>query len=169
MSKLNAISYRVKEQRKKMGLSQEQLAQKCECSRVYLSQVENGKTTLSVNIAQRLADIFDCDLDYLLDDEWVIPNHKKILNDIADNPFLKSAEGKAIVEIFCNLAFLNGYSVKVLDSKEKKSFTEFLQLSKDKSIKKYSLAEISAISLSMADIFDNALTLFQKGKKDIRV
>ena len=159
MPKLNAISYRVKEQRKKLGLTQEQLAQKCECSRVYLSQVENGKTTLSATIARKLADIFDCDLDYLLDDECVIPSHKKMLNDIADNPFLKSVEGKTLVEIFCNLAFLNGYSVQVLKSKEKNSFAEFIQLSKDKSIKRYSLAEISAISLSMADIFDAGLTL----------
>lgn len=164
MSKLNAISYRVKEQRKKLGLTQEQLAQKCECSRVYLSQVENGKTTLSVTIAQRLADIFDCDLDYLLNNECVIPSHKKMLNDIADNPFLKSVEGKTLVEIFCDLAFLNGYSVKVLDSKEKKSFAEFIQLSKDKSIKRYSLAQISAISSSMANIFDATLDLCQSVK-----
>lgn len=164
MPKLNSISYRVKEQRKKLGLTQEQLAQKCACSRVYLSQVENGKTTLSVTIAQRLADIFDCDLDYLLNNECVIPSHKKMLNDIADNPFLKSVEGKTLVEIFCDLAFLNGYSVKVLKSKEKKSFAEFIQLSKDKSIKRYSLAQISAISSSMANIFDATLDLCQSVK-----
>ena len=164
MPKLNAISYRVKEQREKLGLTQEQLARKCECSRVYLSQVENGKTTLSAAIAQRLADIFDCDLDYLLNNECVIPSHKKMLNDIADNPFLKSVEGKTLVEIFCDLAFLNGYSVKVLKSKEKKYFAEFIQLSKDKSIKRYSLAEIIAISSSMANIFDATLDLCQSVK-----
>ena len=42
------IGNRIKELRKKLGLSQEKLANNCELDRTYVASVENGKRNISI-------------------------------------------------------------------------------------------------------------------------
>ena len=48
------IGQRVKELRKGLGLSQESLAYKAEVDRTYVTDVENGRRNVSVEILERL-------------------------------------------------------------------------------------------------------------------
>lgn len=42
------VGKRIKELRKKLGLSQEKLANNCELDRTYIASVENGKRNISI-------------------------------------------------------------------------------------------------------------------------
>ena len=61
------IGHRIKELRKKIGISQEALANQAEVDRTYVTDVENGRRNVSVKILERLikalnasfADFFD--------------------------------------------------------------------------------------------------------------
>lgn len=48
------IGHRIKELRKELGLSQEGLAYKAEVDRTYVTDVENGRRNVSVEILERL-------------------------------------------------------------------------------------------------------------------
>jgi transcriptional regulator with XRE-family HTH domain len=53
------IGQRLKELRKKFGLSQESLAYKAEVDRTYVTDVENGRRNVSVEILERLIRALD--------------------------------------------------------------------------------------------------------------
>ena len=53
------IGQRIKELRKKLGLSQESLAYKAEVDRTYVTDVENGRRNVSVEILERLIKALD--------------------------------------------------------------------------------------------------------------
>ena len=63
------IGNRIKELRKKLGLSQEKLANNCELDRTYVASVENGKRNISIinlekivkSLNASLKDFFDFD------------------------------------------------------------------------------------------------------------
>lgn len=46
---------KIKEYRKQLGLSQEAVAEKAGIHRTYVSAIENGKTDLSLSIADKIA------------------------------------------------------------------------------------------------------------------
>lgn len=48
------VGQRIKELRKKLGLSQEGLALKAEVDRTYVTDVENGRRNVSMEILERL-------------------------------------------------------------------------------------------------------------------
>lgn len=48
------IGRMVRERRKKMGLTQDALAEKCRVSRLWISEVENGKNTVRPDLLFRL-------------------------------------------------------------------------------------------------------------------
>jgi len=45
----------VRKRRQKLGLSQEELAEKAEIDRTYVSLIERGKRTVTINVAERIA------------------------------------------------------------------------------------------------------------------
>lgn len=53
------IGHRIKELRKELGLSQESLAYKAEVDRTYVTDVENGRRNVSVEILERLIKALD--------------------------------------------------------------------------------------------------------------
>ena len=53
------IGQRIKELRKELELSQESLAYKAEVDRTYVTDVENGRRNVSVEILQRLIKALD--------------------------------------------------------------------------------------------------------------
>ena len=54
-----AIGQRIKELRKKLELSQESLAYKAEVDRTYVTDVENGRRNVSVEILERIIKALD--------------------------------------------------------------------------------------------------------------
>ncbi|QDR82593.1 transcriptional regulator, y4mF family [Sporomusa termitida] len=62
----NAIGQRIKKIRKQKRLTQEKVAESLEVSTVYISQVENGKTKLSLEMLVRLASLLDTEPGYFL-------------------------------------------------------------------------------------------------------
>lgn len=53
------IGQRIKKLRKDIGLSQESLAYKAEVDRTYVTDVENGRRNVSVEILERLINALD--------------------------------------------------------------------------------------------------------------
>lgn len=62
----NAIGQRIKKVRKQKRFTQEKLAEHLEVSIVYISQVENGKTKLNLEMLVRIANLLDTDPGYFL-------------------------------------------------------------------------------------------------------
>ena len=60
-----AVGYKIKQLRKKQGLTQEQLAEQISVSSKYISAIENGKQ-VSLSTLLNLADALDVTLDYFL-------------------------------------------------------------------------------------------------------
>jgi putative transcriptional regulator len=52
----------VKATRANKGLSQTELADRLQISKTYLSKIENGKSSLSLKLAARIAKALDCNL-----------------------------------------------------------------------------------------------------------
>ena len=61
------IGNRIQQERQKMGLTQEQLAEKAGISQNFMSLIENGRN-MSLAVIIRLAGIFGVTVDYLLTD-----------------------------------------------------------------------------------------------------
>lgn len=60
------IGKRICSERKKQGLTQEQLAEKLDITIKHVSSVERGKSSLSIEKFIELTNILDCSLDYLI-------------------------------------------------------------------------------------------------------
>ncbi len=61
-----AIGQRIKRSRKAKGYTQEKLAEKLGVSIVYVSQIENGKTKLNLEMLLRIAHLLDADPGFFL-------------------------------------------------------------------------------------------------------
>ena len=59
---------RIKEIRKKRGLTQEQLAEKVDITLEYISQIERGLKIPSMQVFIKLVEVLDVSADYLLRD-----------------------------------------------------------------------------------------------------
>lgn len=59
---------RVKETRRKQGMTQEQLAEKVDVSLEYISQIERGLKMPSMQVFVKLVEVLDASADYLLRD-----------------------------------------------------------------------------------------------------
>lgn len=74
------VAERIKQRRKELGLSQDDLAKKLEIERSTVSKWESGKTNLKQSMVVKLANVLDCSpiwiagLDYTKLDEVDIPN-----------------------------------------------------------------------------------------------
>ncbi len=60
------VGDRIRQERKRLKLTQEQLAVEIPISESYLALIETGKRTMSVDILEKLADKFGVTADYLL-------------------------------------------------------------------------------------------------------
>ena len=69
------IGLRIKEERKKSGLSQEKLAEKLNVSIGYISQVERGITKISLDLLGAISSILNCNISSLIDEAAVCSYH----------------------------------------------------------------------------------------------
>lgn len=63
------LGSRLKQERLKMNLTQEKLAEKVEVSHAYIGQIERGERSLTLDTLVRLANCLGVTVDYLLSDE----------------------------------------------------------------------------------------------------
>ncbi len=59
------IRKRIRKNRKKLGLSQERLAEIIDCSREHIARIENGKINIGLENFIKLAQVFNISLDEL--------------------------------------------------------------------------------------------------------
>lgn len=59
------IRNRIRENRRRLGLSQEQLAEIIDCSREHIARIENGKINIGLENFIKLAQVFQTTLDEL--------------------------------------------------------------------------------------------------------
>lgn len=74
MNDKEILGKRISEVRKSRGLKQTDLATKLRCSRQYISVIESGKHKTSRKTLHKIANILDCDENYLFDPSIKIPN-----------------------------------------------------------------------------------------------
>mgnify|MGYP002082655745 FL=1 len=72
----NAINYseigmRIRRQRERAGMTQEQLGEACDLSTSFIGHIERGSRKLSVESLYKLAAVLDVSVDYLLFDRML--------------------------------------------------------------------------------------------------
>lgn len=90
------ISEKLRNKRKEMNLTQEDVAEKIHVSRQTISNWETGRTLPDIKNLILLSDIYHISLDILLKEDKEIVDHLQKITD--DNKFLK---------LFCGLLFTN--------------------------------------------------------------
>lgn len=77
------IGSRIKQKRKALNLTQENLAEKLSVSVGYVSQVERGITKISLDLLGEISDILGCDVAELVTDSSVKSNGY-LVNEISE-------------------------------------------------------------------------------------
>ena len=72
------VGNKIKEKRKKLGLTQENLAELCDLSVSYIAHIERGTKSLSLETAVKISNVLSVSLDYLLLDE--IQDHERVFS-----------------------------------------------------------------------------------------
>lgn len=100
-----AISDKMLTLRKEHGWSQQQLAKKIGTSGPIIGRYERGEMTPSVEVAKKLANIFNVTLDYLVDDTGTLTEikDKTILNRIIEIEKLEGQDKKTIIHVIDSL------------------------------------------------------------------
>ncbi|MBQ9994471.1 MAG: helix-turn-helix transcriptional regulator [Clostridia bacterium] len=80
------IGERVKGKRRELGMTQEELADKCDVSTSYIGHIERGSTSMSVNTLLLLSRTLNVSTDYLLydsfsDDDQMLQHIASIIRD----------------------------------------------------------------------------------------
>lgn len=79
------LADKIIEERKRIGLSQEELAEKLEVSRQSVSKWESAQSVPDINRIILMAEIFDVSTDYLLKDDAVRDMKKEALNESVES------------------------------------------------------------------------------------
>ena len=67
---VNTMGARIRECRKKMGMTQEELGEKLCCKKSLISQYENNKVDIKGSVIVELAGVLDSTAGYLLNGEY---------------------------------------------------------------------------------------------------
>lgn len=82
------IGKRIKEGRKKVGMTQEKLAEKIDVSPSYISEIERGSSICSLQVLVDIAHILNLNLEFLVNDiseNNIDSSFAEILNEIPKN------------------------------------------------------------------------------------
>ena len=88
---------RIKEQRNRMGLTQEELALRLNIGHEHMNKIERGKRGCSIDIILELSEVFGVSTDYLLtgkkaDDESIRDSVENIMDELSS--ILARIDGK---------------------------------------------------------------------------
>lgn len=100
----NMLGKRIREERLRLNLTQEQLSEDIDISTAYLGQIERGERSLTLDKLVRLANRLGVTVDYLLSDSVTIsPDNQtdRILQLLQD----KSSDEKEMVYQILNVVF----------------------------------------------------------------
>lgn len=97
------LGKRIKEQRDKLGLTQDNIATSADIANNTVSNIENGKTKVSLPTLVEIANCLETSVDYLLYDSLDYADHVsvKCINDILDK--CDSNEKRIISETIISL------------------------------------------------------------------
>lgn len=81
------LGKRIKLERQKNNLTQEQLAEKVDISSSYMGQIERGERNVTIDNLIRIANILNVSIDYLLQDSLIPKNYstQKNIDDLILN------------------------------------------------------------------------------------
>lgn len=65
MNERKRIGEKIREERKKKGLTQEMLAEKTGMQRTHISRIEQGKCSTGFDLLQRIAEALDMKVDFV--------------------------------------------------------------------------------------------------------
>ncbi len=75
---LKQFGQRIRDARLKMKMSQAELSDACNMSPSHLSDIENGKKCIGIDVFMRLAEVLQVSTDWLLRPD--VPGHKQLNN-----------------------------------------------------------------------------------------
>ncbi len=105
--------------RRKQGLSQEELAEKLNCSRQVISKWENGTTTPDAEMLQKYSELFGVSIDYLVKEDIDEPSSIYPRDKNSNNKKFLGILGLVISLLGCVLLIVFGtitiFSSKVAD------------------------------------------------------
>ncbi|PHS28845.1 MAG: transcriptional regulator [Alkaliphilus sp.] len=106
MAKINLVNKRFRELRKNSNLTQAQLADFLQVDQSYVAKFEKGERRISINILEKVCNLFGCDLKYFEDE-----GEKFISMSIAFRSNNLQAEDleviSAISKVARNIRFIN--------------------------------------------------------------
>jgi len=99
------VGSKIKDKRKKQGLTQEQLAEMCDLSVSYIAHIERGTKSLSLESAVKISNALNISLDYLLLDE--IQGHDRVMSALENEISSLTPAKKEIFFKFARLVLKN--------------------------------------------------------------
>lgn len=106
MTKMNLVNQRFKELRDNSNLTQAQLADFLNIDQSYISKFEKGERNISVDILEKVCDLFGCDLKYFEDEkEKYIPMEMAFRSNKLQTEDLEVIS--AINKVAMNIRFIN--------------------------------------------------------------
>ncbi|WP_334075889.1 MULTISPECIES: helix-turn-helix transcriptional regulator [Paenibacillus] len=100
----DALGKRLRQERHKMNLTQEKLAEKIEVSDAYIGQIERGERSLSLETLVKLANQLGVTVDYLLHDSIEI-NDDQFMNQVRQIMMERSPKEKQLALDILKLMF----------------------------------------------------------------
>ena len=88
------VGQKIKAKRNALGLTQEQLAERCDISVSYVAHIERGTKSLSLETAVKISNALQISLDFLLIDE--IPEQSRQFNALSSELAHCSPEESAL-------------------------------------------------------------------------
>lgn len=104
---LSEVGQRIMERRKKLGLTQEELAERCDLTTQFVSYAESGKRASRPENLMKMAAVLGVSTDYLLTGD-IIDKDKLLISDKLDK--LDAAEIRIIENIIDECILLNHQS-----------------------------------------------------------
>ncbi len=88
------IGNRIREARREKKLTQEELSEKCACTATHISNIENGKIGISLELLYKICILLDKSMDYFVMDHLEVNPQVKINSVIA--PKLDQCDSKML-------------------------------------------------------------------------
>ena len=105
--------------RRKHGLSQEELAEKLDCSRQVISKWENGTTMPDAKMLQKYSELFGVSIDYLVKEDMEEPTNVPPAQNSCENKKLLGILGFAVSLLGCVglivFGAISAFSLKTAD------------------------------------------------------
>lgn len=90
------LGKRIREERKRLNLTQEKLAERIDLSEAYIGQIERGERILSLDTLLKITDQFGVTVDYLVNNSIDL-NDDQFLNQLKKIMMVRSTKEKQMI------------------------------------------------------------------------